>query len=148
MLKHRDFCLLPYRCTNNPSWKGFRHWKNVVYVSCVGLFLTGNLLARRPYSGCNQFFQAPPPPHPPEPHPPLSVLWGLLATQEAVLEVRRTGPGPSVSPRLKGSDYMENWMQHTTHMHTEAPPCLKPYIRPHRLWGWGIAYISAVICAI
>lgn len=128
MLKHRDFCLLPCRCTNNPSRTGLRHWKSMVYVSCVGLFLTGNLLATRPYSGCNQFFQAPPhPPIPaPEPHPQYSGDYGQ--TQEAVLEVRRTGPGPSVSPRLKGSDYMENWMQHATHMHTKAPPSLMSHV--------------------
>lgn len=51
------------------------------------------------------FLSRPPPPH--KPHPSPSVLRGLLAAQEAVLEVR-TGPGPSVSPKLKGRDYMEN----------------------------------------
>lgn len=70
------------------------------------------------------FSESPPPSQPPtphEPHPPPSVLRGLLAAQEAELEVRRTGPGPSVSPRLKGSDYMENWIYHTTHIHTQTP---------------------------
>lgn len=48
----------------------------------------------------------PPPPY--LPHPSPSVLKGLLAAHEAELEVRRAGPDPLVSPRLKGSDYMEN----------------------------------------
>lgn len=43
-----------------------------------------------------------------QPHPSPSVLKGLLAAHEAVLGVRRAGPDPLVSPRLKGSDYMEN----------------------------------------
>lgn len=50
----------------------------------------------------------PSPPPPCQPHPSPSVLKGLLAAHEAELEVRRAGPDPLVSPRLKGSDYMEN----------------------------------------
>lgn len=49
---------------------------------------------------------SPPPPY--QPHPSPSVLKGLLAAHEAGLEVKRAGPDPLVSPRLKGSDYMEN----------------------------------------
>lgn len=110
-------------------------------------------ISKKTIFGMQPVFPSPPN----EPHPPPTVLRGLLATQEAVLEVRRTGPGPSVSPRLKGSGSMENWMQHKTQVHTkapkpqttaEAPPYLTPYIRLCRLCGRGIAYISAVICAI
>lgn len=104
-----------YRCAHwNPSWNGSSVTGKVRHMSVRGsLFLTGNLSAARPYSGCMQFFWSQPPfptPTPHEPHPPPSVLRGLLAAQEAELVVRRTGPGPSVSPRLKGSDYMENWI--------------------------------------
>lgn len=53
-------------------------------------------------------FEAPRPPPPCQPHPSPSVLKGLLAAHEAELGVRKAGPDPLVSPRLKGSDYMEN----------------------------------------
>lgn len=49
-----------------------------------------------------------PHPHPMGPHPSSSGLKGLLAAHEAELGMRRAGPDPLVSPRLKGSDYMEN----------------------------------------
>lgn len=42
------------------------------------------------------------------PHPSPSILKGLLAAHEAGLEARRAGSDPLVSPRLKGSDCMEN----------------------------------------
>lgn len=56
------------------------------------------------------YLQAPrqPPPQHYEPHPYPSVLKGLLAAHKIELEERRAGPDPLVSPRLKGSDYMEN----------------------------------------
>lgn len=47
-------------------------------------------------------------PPPSQPHPSHSVLKGLLSAHEAELGMRRAGPDPLVSPRLKGSDYMEN----------------------------------------
>lgn len=50
------------------------------------------------------------PPHPSsaQPHPSSLALMGLLAAHEAALGMKRAGPDPLVSPRRKGTDYMEN----------------------------------------
>ena len=114
-----------------------------------------HLLAPRPSP------PSPPPPHY-QPHPSPSVLKGLLAAHEAELEVRRAGPDPLVSPRLKGSDYMENqthilytctW-KHWTHWHTataRAHQRQTPYISFVQASGMGDACAAnkvTVICAI
>lgn len=64
-----------------------------------------------PYQDFFYYLRVPCPTLPPpyQPHPSSSsVLKGLLAADEAVLEAQRAGLDPLVSPSLKGSDYMEN----------------------------------------
>lgn len=86
-------------------WEGFPALEKYGICQLCRFIFDWKLISYKTIFGMQPVFPSPPP-H--EPHPPPSVLWGLLATHEAVLEVRRTGPGPSVSPRLKGCDYMEN----------------------------------------
>lgn len=121
--------------TMQMRWKeSIFHWRSVAYVSLGRFIFNWKLISHKTifWVSAMQWVFLSRPPH--KPHPSPSALRGLLPAQEAELEVKRTGPGPSVSPWLQGSDYVHGKLNptHDTHSRentepataTEAPPGL------------------------
>lgn len=121
--------------TMQMRWKeSIFHWRSVAYVSLGRFIFNWKLISHKTifWVSAMQWVFLSRPPH--KPHPSPSALRGLLPAQEAELEVKRTGPGPSVSPWLQGSDYVHGTLNptHDTHSRentepataTEAPPGL------------------------